>query len=71
MTPSSLIQMLYNEIRLTKRVPLSLSLRNIKYVDEMSENELISEINKGINDRKGNVHSKDEVDSIIKRDLGI
>lgn len=74
MTPSSLIQMLYSEIRLTKKVPLSLSIPNNKplSVASMSKEEFDKELQKGIDDMKsGNVHSLEEVDHILNEELMI
>lgn len=71
-TPSSLIQMLYSEIRLTKKVPLSLSIPRNKPLSaaSMSKEEFDEELRKGVNDMKsGNVHSLEEIDHILNEEL--
>lgn len=73
-TPSSLIQMLYSEIKLTKKVPLKLSLPVGKplSVAKMSKKEFDSELKKGVKDvKKGKVRSMKEMDEILKNGCGI
>ena len=73
-TPSSLIQMLYSEIKLTNRVPLNLSIPSQKplSVVTMSKEEFDRELQKGIDDvNEGKVHSMDELDAILKDKCGI
>lgn len=74
MTPSSLIQMLYSEIRLTKKVPLSLAIPRSKPLSAASlkKEEFDKEMQKGLDDmNSGRVHSLEEVDSILKKELKI
>lgn len=73
-TPSSLIQMLYSEIKLTNKIPLSLTLPNRKplSVAAMSKEEFNNELQKGEDDLKsGRVHSMDELDATLKKECGI
>ena len=71
-TPSSLIQMLYSQIKLTKSIPFEVKLpRNSILIDELTKDEFNYELLKGINDiEKGNVKTIDEVDEILKKKLG-
>ena len=73
-TPSSLIQMLYSQIKLTKGIPFEIKLPNRTpiFIDELSKEELDKEIDKGIMDvNDGKTHNADELDEILKKDLGI
>ena len=73
-TPSSLIQMLYSQIKLTKGIPFEIKLPNRApvFIDELSKEELDKEIDKGILDvKEGKTHKADEIDEILKKDLGI
>ena len=72
-TPSSLIQMLYSQIKLTNSIPFDIKMpKNNIFIDELTQEELNYELLKGINDiEKGNVKSSDEVDKILKEKLGI
>lgn len=73
-TPSSLIQMLYSQIKLTKGIPFEIKLPNRApvFIDELSKEELDKEIDKGILDvKEGKTHKADEIDKILKKDLGI
>jgi len=68
-TPSSLIQMLYSEIRMTKRVPLSLSIPTKQPVFEgdLTKEQVAAEVLKGVEDAKnGRIHSLDEVDQYMR-----
>lgn len=72
-TPSSLIQMLYSEIKLTKKVPLSLSIpkKEPVYLNELTEEEFDAEMAKGIDDVKnGRTISMDDFDRYIQEKLG-
>lgn len=74
-TPSSLIQMLYGQIKLTKGIPFEIKLPSIKeplFLDEMSEEEVANEINQGRKDiKEGKVYTQEEVDAILKEKYGI
>ena len=72
-TPSSLIQMLYNQIRLTNSIPFDIKMPNEKILlEDMTRKELTIELLKGIRDmQNGNVKSSDEVDAILKEKYGI
>ena len=67
-TPSSLIQMLYNQILLTNGIPFEVRIpKKPKYIDDMTEEELRAEIEKGLEDvRAGRVVSAEEVGEWIK-----
>ena len=72
-TPSSLIQMLYAQIKLTKGIPFEITLPKRKpiFIDELSSDDLNIELQKGYKDiLEGKVHSVEEVDAILKKDLG-
>lgn len=72
-TPSSLIQMLYSEIKLTKKVPLSLSIpkKEPAYLNELTEEEFDAEMAKGIDDVKnGRTISMDDFDRYVQEKLG-
>lgn len=72
-TPSSLIQMLYSEIKLTKKVPLSLSIpkKEPVYLNELTEEEFDAEMAKGIDDVKNaRTISMDDFDRYIQEKLG-
>ena len=72
-TPSSLIQMLYSQIKLTNSIPFEIKMpKNTIFIDELTKDELNYELLKGINDiERGNVKSASEVDEILKEKLGI
>ncbi len=71
-TPSSLIQMLYSEIKLTKKVPLSLSIpkKEPVFLDQLTPEQYDAEMAKGVDDmKKGRIVSMDEFDQYIKEKL--
>ena len=71
-SPSSLIQMLYAQIRLTNRIPFDIKLPDRKpvFLDELSLDELNTELAKGLRDvEEEKVHSEDEVKTIMKNDF--
>ncbi len=72
-TPSSLIQMLYSQIKLTNGIPFEIKIpKNSIFIDELTKDEINYELLKGINDiEKGNVKSAAEVDILLKEKLGI
>ena len=73
-TPSSLIQMLYSQIKLTNSVPLTLAIPSTKplSVKTMTKEEFNTELQKGIDDAKyGRVFSMDELDTLLKEKCGI
>lgn len=73
-TPSSMIQMLYSQIVLTKGIPFELRLPDTKPVaaGSLSRNELNMEIQKGMDSLKdGKKYTADEVDSILSKEFGI
>jgi len=68
-SPSSLIQMLYAQIRLTNRIPFDIKLPDRKpvFLDELSLDELNTELTKGLRDvEEEKVRSEDEVKTIMK-----
>lgn len=73
-SPSSLIQMLYGQIKLTKRIPFEIKLpeRKPAFVDELTVDQLNLEIAKGLQDvEDGKVYSAEEVRALLKKDLGV
>ena len=73
-SPSSLIQMLYAQIKLMKRIPFEIKLPECKptFIDELTEEQLNLEIQKGLQDvEDGKVYSAEEVRALLKKDLGI
>lgn len=71
-TPSSLIQMLYSQIKLTKGIPFEIKLPNRApvFIDELNKEELDKEIDNGILDvKEGKTHKADEIDEILKNDI--
>ena len=72
-TPSSLIQMLYSQIKLTNSIPFEIKMpKKTIFIDELTKDEFDLELLKGINDiEKGNVKTALEVDNILKEKLGI
>ena len=72
-TPSSLIQMLYNQIRITKSIPFALTLvRKPLVLEEMTKEEFDREMQKAEDDIKnGRVVSSKEVDEYFKNKYGI
>ena len=72
-TPSSLIQMLYNQIRLTNSIPFDIKLpKKPVCIDNLTKDEFRIEVQKGISDvDNGNVKNSEEVDLLLKEKLGI
>ena len=72
-TPSSLIQMLYSQIKLTKRIPFDISIpKNSIFIEDLTKEELNYELLKGVSDiENNNVKSSDEVDKILKDKFNI
>ena len=73
-TPSALVQMLYSQIKLTKRIPFEIKLpaHKLLSIDELTTEQLNAELQKGLDDVKaGRLHSADEVDSILHWEYGI
>lgn len=72
-SPSSLIQMLYNQIRLTNRIPFDISIpKKSIFIDDLNKEQLNMELLKGISDiEDNNVKSADEVDKILKDKFNI
>ena len=73
-SPSSLIQMLYGQIKLTKGIPFEIKLpyKEPIFLDEISEEELEAELErrtKEIDD--GKTYTSEEVDKILKEKYGI
>lgn len=72
-TPSSLIQMLYSQIKLTKRIPFDISIpKKSIFIEDLTKEELNCELLKGVSDiENNNVKSSDEVDKILKDKFNI
>ena len=74
LTPSSVVQMLYSQIHLTKSIPFSISLPAAKplSLEELTMEQLNAELQKGYDSAlSGRVHSADAVDQILKGEYGI
>jgi addiction module RelB/DinJ family antitoxin len=73
-SPSSLIQMLYGQVKLTNGIPFDIKLPDRKpvFLDELSLDELNTELAKGLRDiEEDKVYSEDKVNSILKKEFGI
>lgn len=70
-SPSSLIQMLYAQIKLTKGIPFELKLPTKPvFVDEITPEQLEVELKKGFKDvEEGKVYTLEEVKEMLKKDL--
>ena len=64
-TPSSLIQMLYSQIKLTKRIPFDISIpKKTIFIEDLTKEELNYELLKGVSDiENNNVKSSVEVEN--------
>ncbi len=74
LTPSSLVQMLYSQIKLTKSIPFRIKLPANKplSIHELTMEQLGAELQKGYDSiLAGKVHSVSEVDEIMKTEYGI
>ena len=74
LTPSSVVQMLYSQIKLTRSVPFEIKLppKTPLSIADMTPEQLAAELQKGIDSIKaGRVHSADEVDAILKKEFDI
>ena len=73
-TPSSLIQMLYGQIKLTKGIPFEIKLPAEKplFLDELTKEELEKKIDEGLKDiEEGRVYTAEEVEAMLKKELKI
>jgi addiction module RelB/DinJ family antitoxin len=72
-TPSSLIQMLYSQIKLTKRIPFDISIpKKSIFIEDLTKEELNYELLKGLSDiENNNVKSSAQVDKILKDKFNI
>ena len=73
-SPSSAIQMLYSQIVLKKGIPFDLRLPAAKPVAQgsLTLEQLNAELQKGVDSiNAGRTYSADEVDAILKKELGI
>lgn len=70
-SPSSLIQMLYAQIKLTKGIPFELKLPTKPvFVDEIAPEQLEVELRKGFKDvEEGKVYTLEEVKEMLKKDF--
>lgn len=70
-SPSSLIQMLYAQIKLTKGIPFELKLPTKPvFVDEIAPEQLEAELRKGFKDvEEGKVYTLEEVKEMLKKDF--
>jgi addiction module RelB/DinJ family antitoxin len=73
-TPSSLIQMLYAQIKLTNGIPFEVKLPRLNPVciEDLTEDELNQELHKGYDDAmKGKCRSNDEVKRLLAKEFGL
>ena len=72
-TPSSIIQMLYSQIKLTKRIPFDISIpKKSIFIEDLTKEELNYELLKGVSDiENNNVKSSAQVDKILKDKFNI
>lgn len=74
LTPSSVVQMLYSQIKLTKSVPFRIKLPAGKplSIDELTTEQLNAELKKGFDSiSAGKTHTAAEVEEIMMREYGI
>ena len=73
-TPSSVVQMLYSQIKLTRSIPFGIKLpvKAPLSLAELTTEELNAELQKGYDSiLAGKSYSADEVDEIMNREYGI
>ena len=73
-TPSSLIQMLYGQIKLTKGIPFEIKLPVDEplFLDEMTDEEITKVLDERIKEAdEGKVYTQEEVDAMLKEKYGI
>ena len=73
-SPSSLIQMLYGQIKLTKGIPFEIKLPHEEpiFLDETSEETLNKKIDEGLKDiEEGRTYTQEEVDAMLKKEFAI
>ena len=72
-TPSSVVQMLYSQIKLTRSIPFGIKLpaKAPLSLAELTTEQLNAELQKGYDSLlAGKSYSVDEVDEIMKREYG-
>ena len=73
-TPSSLIQMLYGQIKLTKGIPFEIRLpvEKPRYIEDMTKEELEEMIKRSRKDiEEGRFYTSEEVDAMLREKYGI
>ena len=68
-TPSSVVQMLYSQIKLTRGIPFEIKLpsRAPLSISELTSEQLEAELQKGVDSvSAGKVHTADEVDELLR-----
>ena len=73
-TPSSLIQMLYGQIKLTKGIPFEIRLpvEKPRYIEDMTKEELEEMIERSRKDiEEGRFYTSEEVDAMLREKYGI
>ena len=74
LTPSTVVQMLYSQIKLTRGIPFEIKLPAQKPLSlaELTRDELDRELKKADDSLKsGKYYTADEVDRIVGREFGI
>ena len=73
-SPSSLIQMLYGQIKLTKGIPFEIKLPQKEpiFLHELTEEEMNRKIGEGLDDiKEGRTYTQEEVDAMLKKEFAI
>ena len=72
LSQSTLIQMVYNEIYLTRKIPVSLAMPSKRsiFMEEMAQDELNHEIQKGLDQAKAEkLYTAEEVEEMLKKEF--
>lgn len=72
-TPSQLIQMLYSQIKLKKKIPFDIEIpERPKYYEEYTPEELKASLDKALKDvEEGRVYTWEEVEKRLKKELDL
>ena len=74
LTPSSVVQMLYSQIKLTKGIPFPICLPASRPVSihDLTREQMNAELQKGVQAvSEGHVYTADEVDAVLRQEYGI
>lgn len=72
-SPSGAIQMLYSQIVLQQGMPFDLKIPHVMPmdIDNMTQNEIDAELQRGVESIKDGIYSTDDVDKILFEEFGI